>query len=247
MSNVVYKITNNINNKVYIGSSVRVEKRWQQHKNDAFNPNNKKYNYPLYQAFRKYGLENFSFNIIKDNFSSIEEMQAYEYEMICQYSSLAPNGYNQTENTISNTIAKENTQKYIQKISKLCALVNNNNEILEIYPSYHAAAEAQGWDRDNRATTIKQICDGKMQSCNGLIFRRLDENGKVIIPIAKTRKRRTAIYGIKKDDPNDIVYYDSISEAARQEHIDRTSIGKCLAGSTRYSQVGGRIWKRVGD
>ena len=43
MSNVVYKITNNINNKVYIGSSVRVEKRWQQHKNDAFNPNNKKF------------------------------------------------------------------------------------------------------------------------------------------------------------------------------------------------------------
>mgnify|MGYP003400092489 CR=1 FL=1 len=44
----VYKITNLINQKTYIGSSVRVEKRWQQHKNDAFNSNNKKYNYPLY-------------------------------------------------------------------------------------------------------------------------------------------------------------------------------------------------------
>ena len=64
--NVVYKITNLVNQKSYIGSSVRVEKRWQQHKNDAFNPNNEKYNYPLYQAFRKYGLENFSFNVLKD-------------------------------------------------------------------------------------------------------------------------------------------------------------------------------------
>lgn len=27
----------------------------------------------------------------------------------------------------------------------------------------------------------------------------------------------------------------------------RQSIGKCLAGSSRYSTVGGRIWKRVGE
>ena len=44
----VYKITNLINQKIYIGSSIRVEKRWKQHKIDAFNSNNKKYNYPLY-------------------------------------------------------------------------------------------------------------------------------------------------------------------------------------------------------
>jgi len=44
----VYKITNNINNKCYIGSSIRVEKRWQDHKNDAFNSNDEKYDYPLY-------------------------------------------------------------------------------------------------------------------------------------------------------------------------------------------------------
>lgn len=50
----VYKITNLINNKCYIGSSIRVEKRWQQHRNVAFNINSSQYNYPLYRAFRKY-------------------------------------------------------------------------------------------------------------------------------------------------------------------------------------------------
>jgi hypothetical protein len=54
-------------------------------------------------------------------------MQDYEHKMICYYSSLTPNGYNQTENTSSNTIANENTQKYIQKISKQCALVDEDN------------------------------------------------------------------------------------------------------------------------
>lgn len=245
--NTVYKIVNLLNQKVYIGSSTRVEKRWQQHKNDAFNNNNEKYYYPLYNAFRKYGLENFSFEIIKDDFLTIEEMEQYEQAMILQYNSLIPNGYNQTIHTNSNTIASENSQKHIQEISKKCALVNEKEEIIAIYPSYHAAARAQGWDGDNRATTIQRICQGKARDCNGLIFRLLDDNNNVIIPEFKTRKRRTKIYGINKNDPTDIVYYDSISEAARCENIDRSSISKCLAGSSRYSHVGGRIWKRESD
>lgn len=243
----VYKITNLINQKSYIGSSVRVEKRWQQHKNDAFNPNNEKYNYPLYQAFRKYGLENFSFNILKDDFISIEEMQEYEQEMIISLHTLSPNGYNQTLNTNSNNIANENLQKHLNMIKKKCALVDKNENILETYESYHAAARAQGWDGDTRATTVQRICEGKARECEGLIFRKLNENGEIIIPIFQTRKRKTQICGINKNDPTDIVYYDSISEAARREHIDRGSIGKCLQGSTRYSHVGGRIWRKVGE
>lgn len=245
--NAVYKITNKVNNKSYVGSSTRVEKRWQQHKNDAFNPNNEKYNYPLYCAFRKYGIENFSFEILKDDFSSIEEMQAFEAYQILHCNSLTPNGYNQTDKTSSNSISSENSQKYIRRISKKCALVDEDNNILATYLSLHEAAEAQGWDRDKRATTVKKICDGDVQACNGLIFRYLDADGQVIVPILKTRKRRTKIYGFKKDNPNDIVYYDSISEAARSEGINRQSISKCIAGSSRYSSVGGRVWKKVGE
>lgn len=242
--NTVYKITNKINNKCYIGSSTRVNKRWQQHKLDAFNSNNEKYNYPLYNAFRKYGVENFTFEILKDDFSSIQEMQAFEQYQILHYNSLVPNGYNQTLHTDSNSIASENSQKYIKTISKPCALVDNFNNILEIYSSLHDAAEAQGWDRDARATSVKRVCDGDVQSCNNLIFRYLDEEQKVIIPINKTRKRRTKVYGIKKDNPMDVVHYNSISEAAREEKINRQSIGKCIAGDSRYSHVGGRIWRK---
>ena len=147
--NTVYKITNNINQKCYIGSSTRVEKRWQQHKNDAFNPNNSKYNYPLYQAFRKYGLNNFTFEILKNDFFDVISMENYEQDMIKQYHSLSPNGYNQTEETHSNNIASENTKKYLNRVQKKCALVDENNNILTIYESYHAAARAQGWDGDN--------------------------------------------------------------------------------------------------
>ena len=74
--------------------------------------------------------------------------------MIIAHNTLSPNGYNQTLFTHSNNIASENAQKHIEKISKKCALVDNYNNIIETYNSYHTAARAQGWDGDNRASTI---------------------------------------------------------------------------------------------
>ena len=67
----VYKITNTINNKCYIGSSIHPAKRWRQHINLAQNPNSSGYNYPLYKAFRKYGIEQFTFEILRDDFESV--------------------------------------------------------------------------------------------------------------------------------------------------------------------------------
>ena len=54
----IYKIYNDINNKVYIGKTLcTVEKRWNEHKQEAFK--SRSANRPLYNAIRKYGLEHF--------------------------------------------------------------------------------------------------------------------------------------------------------------------------------------------
>lgn len=130
--------------------------------------------------------------------------------------------------------------------SKKCALVDKNNNIITIFNSRHDAAR-QLLNNVNQASAISRVCNGEANAVKGFIFRDIDENNNVIIPEIKVRKLKTAVYGINKDNPNDIVYYDSISEAAREEHIVRGSISKCIAGSTRYSTVGGRIWKKRGD
>ena len=64
----IYKITNKINQKCYIGKSIDIEQRFKKHKTNALwkSDKNFKYNYPLYQAFRKYGIENFSFEILEE-------------------------------------------------------------------------------------------------------------------------------------------------------------------------------------
>ena len=89
----IYKITNKINGKSYVGQSVNVHKRWTAEKNSAFNPNATGYDYPLSLAFRKYGLDNFSFEVIE--YCDKTLLDEREVFWIRQYDTFF-HGYNQT-------------------------------------------------------------------------------------------------------------------------------------------------------
>lgn len=59
----VYFIINNINNKFYIGSTIQSFKaRFSKHLSSFVN---KQFDFPLYRAISKYGIENFTFKIVK--------------------------------------------------------------------------------------------------------------------------------------------------------------------------------------
>ena len=60
----IYKITNKINNKCYIGQSVDIQQRWSKHLS-AFNGEHTP-DYKIYRAFEKYGLQNFTFEVIEE-------------------------------------------------------------------------------------------------------------------------------------------------------------------------------------
>lgn len=95
----IYKYTNKINNKHYIGQSINLEMRKYAHKSSAFNEKANDYNSQFHQAIRKYGLENFEYEIIAE--ISAEEytkagLDALEKYFIKFYNSYE-NGYNATE------------------------------------------------------------------------------------------------------------------------------------------------------
>lgn len=94
----IYKITNLVNGKVYIGQSVDIYKRWNDHKRTLKTPTEKHYNYPLYCAFRKYGLENFSFEIVEEcSEEKLNKREVYYIELYRTYINWEDsNGYNQT-------------------------------------------------------------------------------------------------------------------------------------------------------
>ena len=92
----IYKITNKINKKVYIGQTIKdPEERWEEHKKRAYSnyPNEQKK--PLYLAIRKYGIKNFEFKVIQKNIKTREELDKAEIYWIHFYNSYL-HGYNAT-------------------------------------------------------------------------------------------------------------------------------------------------------
>ena len=82
----IYKITNKLNGKVYIGKSIDIETRWKQH---IYNPQNS----AIHLAICKYGKDNFNFEIIEQ--IPIEQLDSREKYWINYYNSIS-NGYNCT-------------------------------------------------------------------------------------------------------------------------------------------------------
>lgn len=122
----IYKITNKLNNKCYIGKSSNIKERFTYHRQN-YQCNTKDWNKPLYKAFRKYGIENFDFSII-------EEMTAKDYEKfsnnreqywIMYYDSFK-NGYNATEGGDGGAIPRG-----LSKTKKL-----TDKEVIEIRELY---------------------------------------------------------------------------------------------------------------
>ena len=93
MSCGIYKITNKINGKSYIGLSKNIEHRWRQHELKSFNPDDREYEKSLYRALRKYGLENFNWEILEE--CPEEQLADREIYWIGYYNSYAE-GYNET-------------------------------------------------------------------------------------------------------------------------------------------------------
>lgn len=89
----IYKITNKINGQSYIGLSVDIEERWYKHKTNYKNVDNKEYEKTLYRAFRKYGLNNFTFEVIEE--CEKEDLPNREIFWISFYNTYA-DGYNET-------------------------------------------------------------------------------------------------------------------------------------------------------
>lgn len=114
----IYKFTNKINNKIYIGQSTNLENRYQSHKRNYLNSKLTAYNSAFYQALRKYGFNNFDYEILEasDSFS-IDDLNNLEIKYIKLYDSYN-NGYNMNpggSNTGCNFFISENIILQIKK------------------------------------------------------------------------------------------------------------------------------------
>lgn len=93
----IYLIVNDSNNKKYIGQSINLRSRLLKH---CERSSHIRYNNPLYRAVLKYGLDNFSFEILEiletnDFTNAKKQLDRLEIKYISEYDTYN-NGYNQT-------------------------------------------------------------------------------------------------------------------------------------------------------
>ena len=107
----IYKITNQINGKSYIGQASDPYNRWAKHRSRARNGNQMS---AIHHAIKKYGVENFDFKVIDE--TTKEKVDDLEKHYIKEYKSYE-NGYNLTKGGMV-SVQTEETKKRMSK-SKL--------------------------------------------------------------------------------------------------------------------------------
>lgn len=108
----IYKFVNVINQKVYVGQSVDIDRRVAQHKYSSFNENSCDYDTRFHQAIRKHGFENFDFSVLvefsPDEYSQelLDNLEKHYIQLYDSYN--YEHGYNATlgGQVIGNTVHK---------------------------------------------------------------------------------------------------------------------------------------------
>lgn len=123
MKGSLYVITNQINNKKYVGKTYKsLDDRMSEHIRDSRKERCK--NRPLYRAFQKYGIENFEIKLLGEFEEGLLEDK--EIEFIEKYNSYA-NGYNATLGGDGKRYFQYSDMEVIEAYSKLKTIKSTAN------------------------------------------------------------------------------------------------------------------------
>lgn len=156
MEKYIYKITNKINGKSYIGQTTDYIRRFQEHRAMGYNHENNKL---LYTAFKKYGIENFDFEVIEDKTSNYNEKEKYWiqfYHTWVNDPNYPKQGYNMTP-------GGEEPPLHVREESPFATHTEQQvNEIKELLKNsklqYQEIAEKYNYN----VSSIKRINSGKL-------------------------------------------------------------------------------------
>ena len=229
----IYCYTNNFNNKKYIGQT-------KQPKDLRSGVNGWKYQHcpKFWAAIQKYGWNNFSYCVLKDNLS-LEEANKWEQYYIrifhtwvddpqCQGYNLAKGGFNkvhskETLEKMRQAHLKENLSKEtLQKMSDSAKKRYLNN------PSLKKVIQERNLNKKVSEETRKKMSESQQKR-----FQNLDEKHK------RSELSKKKVLCIEQN-----IVYDSIQEAAREVGLaSGCDIGRVCAGKRKTA--GGYHWQYV--
>lgn len=221
----IYLVKNKINGKTYIGQTIRndINERWKYHKYE-----DKRYvGQILYNAYKKYGHDNFEYKIICICFD--EDTNKYEQEYIKKYNSIYPNGYNLLEGGL-NRKHNEYTKKIISDKLKGINHPNFGKKLSEKHVSNIKKA--------NKKNNLIDITVNKQKNLSDKTKLKIKQK------ISEYVKSSSTFYINKYDiNKNLIGTYYSYTQASNEGDINRTYLKKILNSDNKIGK--GFIWEKI--
>ena len=212
MKKDIYKITNKINGKIYIGQSVDPVYRFRKHKEAS--KRERAYKCILYDAMTKYGVENFEMEIIEKSIENYNEREIY---WIKQLNSLRPNGYN--------IATGGNWYPHQAGINHHRATIKTQEDLLNIYE------ELQFGDLSQKEIGDLFNVSQEVISCiNVSKFYKLDGYE---YPLRKTLLSQEEVHNLRLD----LIYTDlSYQDIANKYNISKVQVKAICYGKSWYNK-----------
>lgn len=235
----IYLVTNKINGMQYVGQSQRtdIEDRWRDHKREK--PAVGSY---LCAAYKKYGINNFKFQIICICFD--EDCDRFEEEYIKKFNTIRPNGYNlksggnnsklseETKQLISKRLKENMTDERRKKLSE----THKGKKISEEHKKILSAKQKQFWQNMSPEEKQQRLED-RMNNPNYV-----NSCKKTLQKGADALKKRVGKFD---QNGNLLESFESITDASNTTNISRVGISKVCLQKPHYYKAGGFIWRFI--
>lgn len=223
MKGIIYIIKNKINGKVYIGQTTySLSQRISAHKTKAFRQNVK---YPLYNSMRKYGINNFEWNILKESNNTDEDECFY----IEKFNSIVE-GYN-IKNGGNNALHSEETKLKLSKIAK------ERFKNIENHPMYGKKLSKE--TKKKISDSISKIIKG---DGNPFYGRKHTEESKEKIRKARMKQTNIGNKEWKFLSPNDEkIIINNLKDFCKENSLSYIAMKMCKYGKQKQH----RGWRYV--
>jgi group I intron endonuclease len=216
----VYRTTNLVNGKIYIG----------QHSTNNLKDGYKGSGLLISKAFKKYGKDNFKFEIIKFS-DSREYLDQLEKKLIDEHNALDNEiGYNIHQGGLGGSSFKKINQYKL------------DGTFIKTWDAIIIASD----ELNLSCKTIQNCAKGLKPSCGGYMWKDYNEfkECKNIEGFVDNSKKTINQYNL---EGKFIKTWNSISEAASTLNLNNSSIGKCCRMEASTHQMGGFIWRYLDD